>query len=554
MAPLSSKQPAGGGPSGFSNWDCHICGLANNWGWRARCRRCEAYPSPSARRPLGASDQRGPNRFTSSGFANASSRTGGSASRWGGSQTLAEKQVQAQKQEAKQQQQARELAEAKKKTQELRDEIKRLRVLADGRNSGNADPEEMDGLEGPPALTEEQRQAQIAQVRAGLPYLENRYGKDAEPYLAAVSELESLQKASREAKPYKTHRAQLERRVEKLQRQQESDKKKEEEAEQQIEALQSSLVELREAIKDRDKALAAAEAGLKELLRTAIGDDDADGEDAEPGEKASQSWNTVVAAASRLASRPGVPGDLATQLQGLFTQLQTVVMAMEGAAAGHEAQAHVAHQQQMQQLHQEQMQLQAQMAQHHQSLQGHAAVQPHSGTPAPLEQPPSAEGQRAEAAAPPASQPPPATRPANAEDFIALAMAPTPASGGAGAASSASTGLPSTSSTPPASAAADGGPQPPQPPTPACAAAAISDGDQSSEDDMDSVCGELELQDGESEQQRKTRIAKHLKERERRRREARKKEGRDDKRKELGASSGSKEACRVIRAPSTKKK
>ncbi len=156
----------------------------------------------------------------------------------------------------------------KKKTQEVRDENKRLRLLAENRNHGDAEAEDMEGLEGPLALTEEQRQAQITQVKASLPYLESRYGKEAEPYLAAVAELEALQKASREAKPYKTHRAHLERRVEKLQRQQDADKKKEEETVQQIESLQSSLVELRDAIKERDKAISASEAELKELLRT----------------------------------------------------------------------------------------------------------------------------------------------------------------------------------------------------------------------------------------------------------------------------------------------
>ncbi len=36
----------------FTNWDCHVCGLANNFGHRARCRNCEAYPKPGARRPI----------------------------------------------------------------------------------------------------------------------------------------------------------------------------------------------------------------------------------------------------------------------------------------------------------------------------------------------------------------------------------------------------------------------------------------------------------------------------------------------------------------------
>ncbi len=370
-----------------------------------------------------------------------------------------------------------------------------------------------------------------------------------------MAELEALQKASREAKPYKTHRAHLERRVEKLQRQQDADKKKEEETVQQIESLQSSLVELRDAIKERDKAITATEAELKELLRTAIGDEEGEGDDGGPGDKASSSWNTVVAAASKLACRPGVPGDLALQLQGLFSQLQTVVIAMEGAAAGHEAQAQVTHQHQMQQLQQEQVQLQAQLAQHHQTLQSQAAMQPLPEAPAPPGQPAQAEDQRAGAAAPLAAHPPPAVRPVNAEDFIALAMQPSPAGGGTAASSSAATGTPSVPPGPPTAVAAEeSNPAEPQPPTPVCAIMANSDGDPSSEDDMFSVCGELDLQEGESEQQRKTRITKHLKERERRKKEARRREGKDDKKKESNVSNGSREGNRVIRTTTAKKK
>ncbi len=59
-----------------------------------------------------------------------------------------------------------------------------------------------------------------------MPYLEERFGSDSTVYLEAVEELDVHNKALREAKPYRTHRTILERKVDKLRKQQEKDRER----------------------------------------------------------------------------------------------------------------------------------------------------------------------------------------------------------------------------------------------------------------------------------------------------------------------------------------
>ncbi len=322
-----------GGPKiWYTNWDCHVCGLEDNRGNRARCRGCGAYPKSSERRPLWGKGDKG-----GEGKGN-----GEQVVQWGNgplATPLAIRQLQQQKHENRSLQQARELAEAKKLTEALREQNRKLqREISECANKVQTTAsEDMDGLEGPGALTEVQRQEEIMLVTSGLPYLEKQFGKDSKEYTEAADKLERLRRAQRDAKPYKTHRAQLERRLEKLRRQQEADKHKLEETQTTITSLQQKSEDLKAEMSERSKEIEASDEELKELLRRAMakgGEDD--GEDAETVPDPATSWNTVVQAASSIASHPAIPQEWAQQLEGLFRQLQTAVATMEGAKQQYE--------------------------------------------------------------------------------------------------------------------------------------------------------------------------------------------------------------------------
>ncbi len=190
-----------------------------------------------------------------------------------------------------------------------------------------------------------------------------------------------------------THRAQLERRLEKLRRQQDADKQRLEETLATITNLQKKSEDLKNEMAERNKEIEASDEELKELLRRAMakGSEEGGGEtDAAPDP--ATSWKTVVQAASSIANHPAIPREWAQQLEGLFRQLQTAVTTMEGAKLSYEqrgptpadataettatstttaataaaAEATAQHETQMQQQQQEQQQLQEQLAALHQ--------------------------------------------------------------------------------------------------------------------------------------------------------------------------------------------
>ncbi len=553
MAPQSSKSNHGSkSVARFTNWNCRVCNLQNNWGWRDRCRNCEAYPDPGARRPLGST---GGGSKGISNSANSFTNWGGGG-RGGGGGTFAERQLQQQRQDEKKQKQQRELAEAKKRTEALREENRRLqRQLAAAEEKRDGD--DMDDAEGPAPMSDEQRQSQIAQVKAGLPYLEARYGKESDEYLRANSELEVLQRASRDSKPYKTHRAYLERRLEKLQRQQEGDKGKVDDAEQQIEALQANLVELRESISERAKTISSTENELHELLRSAMGKDNDGDEEASPPTDVSAAWSSVVASASSLAGRPGVPTDWADQLRGLFSQLHTVVQAMEGAAASHEAASQSAHAEQMRQQQLEQQQLQAQLSQHQSALQAQGLPpqphQPHHHQPHhPVAPQPIAIAQALMPAAPAPVESQVMAAGTSAEDMVARAMALTANSAAAPAEGGEPAQPPQHAPEPqPELALGEGGQQ-------ASAQAAAGNVELSDDEPPDTDDDDMEVQvrDGETVEQHSARVKKLLRERIQRARERkaeRKEAGRASKCGKEGKDAKEGKGKTTVKKPSVKK-
>ncbi len=254
--------------------------------------------------------------------------------------TFAQRQIQRQQQDARDQRRA---AEERRRAQDLQAEVERLqKELASARKEDGAEEEDadMDTTEDQFATwTEEERQQRIDVVKGGLPYLEILFGADSEEVANAKDQIEALQRASREAKPYRTHRAQLERRKARLDSQQERDAEEAEQLQQQIEAAQERLANVRGTMEERTKNIEKVDAELKELLRKALAEDDEAGAAAAPTAASApraQAWSTVEATLSELASSAHVPADQAQQLAGflaLFRQVATNVLASPGGAA-----------------------------------------------------------------------------------------------------------------------------------------------------------------------------------------------------------------------------
>ncbi len=125
-------------------------------------------------------------------------------------------------------------------------------------------------------MSEEERQKRVETIRNGLGYLELQYGADSTELEKAKHDIEVLQKASREAKPYKTHRAQLEQRKDKLEKQQAKANDEADELLAQVERLQTRLNKTREDMEARAKQIAAVDEELKELLRKALAEGTSD--------------------------------------------------------------------------------------------------------------------------------------------------------------------------------------------------------------------------------------------------------------------------------------
>ncbi len=167
-------------------------------------------------------------------------------------------------------------------------------------------------------------------LRNSLPYLEETFGTDSTFYVDAVAELDHHQRTLRGAKPYKTHRTILERKVEKLRKQQGRDKDRLVELQDAAEEIQGKITTTTAAITEREKELDAAEAELKELLLKAVGE-----ETTQPtaAPDPTQSWDNVVGAVAQLVKAPGVPQEFTCQLETMFNQLRSMVNTLQSHAA-----------------------------------------------------------------------------------------------------------------------------------------------------------------------------------------------------------------------------
>ncbi len=179
------------------DWTCHICGLQANRAWRNKCRGCEADRNKSLQDAIAAAYK----------------------------PTLAEKQTQqqrnAQRQQAKADADRRKLqAENERLAAELA-AVKAQRTEVEGVE--DADAEEMDDGDGFASWTEEERAKRLELAKGALAYAIDKHGDGSEEAAGYKDEIAALQRASRDAKPFKAHRDLLERRRERLRRQQERD-------------------------------------------------------------------------------------------------------------------------------------------------------------------------------------------------------------------------------------------------------------------------------------------------------------------------------------------
>ncbi len=324
---------------GFSSWDCHICGISENAGWRARCRICDAYPKPGARRPLGGSakgkggkggDDARKGHGKGSG-AGGKCGTGGKGGDSVGAYATRQLQVQrSQQAQAAHRASERELADARRRNTTLLEDNQRLQQeLADAKRKqqGTEDDDEMDTNE----YSEEDRKTRMEKIKGSLPYLEEHFGVDSTIYQEAVDELDVHNRALREAKPYRTHRTILERKVDKLRKLQERDKERLSELQEAADEIKAKIEATTSTIGDRDREIEAAELELKELVLRAVGEDAA-GPQA-PTVDPAAGWHSVIQTVGHLARQPGVPEHFTVQLDGLFGQLQQMVAVLSSHAA-----------------------------------------------------------------------------------------------------------------------------------------------------------------------------------------------------------------------------
>ncbi len=397
-------------------------------------------------------------------------------------------------------------------------------------------------------LAEEERKKRIDETRNGLPYLVSRYGEASEEVARARSDLASLERASREAKLYKTHRAQLERRKGWLEKQHERGKHEAEELQAQIEALQSRLHSTTKANDERELAIQAVDEELRELLRRAIAD--GENESASPASAAppdpAAAWQTVTATLETMVNMPGVPRDWAAQLGGLVEQLRTATLAVQ-ERAGQAAAAAAATATPSTSRPPSSTTTLATAA---------AAPSPPSLAVAPSSPQPNADAQSAR-------HDPHSTQQRRQQEHqpqtdwerraLELAFSDNHASGMASAAGQPAAGSNDVSvlSEPAVAVAA-----------PALSTSGSQDvgrGGQelgnesgSDDDDMESVCDEeFRLREGETELQRKRRIATYLRARQKSRRDQRRRDDKSDRKP--GASSGGKDGPRVKPAAHKKK-
>jgi hypothetical protein len=242
--------------------------------------------------------------------------------------SFAERQIQQQK--AAQQNSRRDETEKKRLREanaKLAAEVAALKAK-NGQPPGDGDEDE-DTDEGDDdsysSWTEESRAKRVELAKGGLAYAVEKYGEDSVQAAELRQEIATVQKASRQAKPFKAHRAQLERRRERLQKQQERDEGDIAKAEAEVVELQTKMENLRAAVEERARAIKEVTSELKELVQKSIAEgSDETADDAPPGSQDESPWGKMSSAIRSLETMPGIPPELAT----LLARVQEAAVAM----------------------------------------------------------------------------------------------------------------------------------------------------------------------------------------------------------------------------------
>ncbi len=307
----------GGGvaASGGPVWDCHICGLPSNYGWRLRCRGCDAI-----RR--------------NKGIGGGSVPAASDANRGGQQQSLAERQLRQLRDEQRKQRQADD--EEKRQLKEALARLQKESSSRKTRGSGEEDGEgDEDGDDGEPptdaysSWTEEERQKKLEEARGGLAYFIGKYGEESAEASATREEISAIQRASRDAKPFKAHRSMLERKRERLLEKQKRDESEVAKITAELDELESKRKDLRGAIEERGRQIATVEEELAELVKRALAEGDAAGAAGRSEEDGSAPWSAQAATAAlqSMAARPGVPPEFAALLAHVVQAAQAITRA-----------------------------------------------------------------------------------------------------------------------------------------------------------------------------------------------------------------------------------
>ncbi len=302
----------GGGPSSDSpQWDCHICGLPGNFGWRLRCRGCDAIrrgKGPTTVLPAAAEPK------------NAHSPS------------LAERQVRQMREEQRKQR----LADAEEKRQ-LREALARMRAEVEGRNGKVADEDDadvdVDEMDVSTCVyaswTEDERKRKLDETRGGLAYLVSEFGEDSEQANSARDKISAIQRASRDAKPFKAHRGLLERKRERLKEKQVRDEAEVARLTAELEDLESKRKSLQATVDERSKQISDVETELAEVVKKALAEGDAAGDAGRGEDEATAPWSAQAASVTlqTMVAKPGIPPEFAALLGHVFQAAQALARA-----------------------------------------------------------------------------------------------------------------------------------------------------------------------------------------------------------------------------------
>ncbi len=311
------KGAGGGNRPRQGDWACLLCGFQSNRGFRGRCWNCEGLRNPNMEHTFGAYAQRQMQQQRQAQGQQQRQATRGGGGGGGGSPTSAE------------------CKDLRQRLEKLQAELAATKALATRGGAAVEEEEDEDMGEAGEcdyaAWTEEERAKRLELARGGLAYAAACHG-DESPQAAELREtIAALQKASREAKPFKAHRNLLERRRDELRRRQERDEAAVKKVQSEMDELKAKLDDLKVAIDERAKAIASVTEELNDLVRKTLAEEGGDdGEDrGMPSAQQGSPWAAVSAALQPLAGQPGIPADVAS----LLVQVQHIAEACAKAAA-----------------------------------------------------------------------------------------------------------------------------------------------------------------------------------------------------------------------------